>query len=145
MIRPVLLVCAMSGCRAQARPHCDEVSAIRVIPMKGERVDDAAYNRLLVQGCAVVPCLIDRIVDTSPMRDPRKAPPYEGVTVGDVALFILDDLTGRQFDDALPEDIKRQLPERGVYAYFEHVRMTKNRRSIQENWKNWLQTHPHCR
>jgi hypothetical protein len=144
MIRFLLLGLLFSGCRAHTGAECGQLAEIRTIPMKGERVRDKAYNELKAGGCPVVAGLIERIVDTTPTPDPRQAPPYPGTKLGDVALFVLDDFTDRPFGDALPDDVNKEVPERGVYAYFDYVERNGARQQVRDNWRAWLKAHPRC-
>jgi hypothetical protein len=104
--------------------------------MKGQGQDDA-YLALMGAGDAVLPCLIDRISDTTPMPDPRMAPRYGGTVVGDVAVFMLTRKTGRDFTEFLPDDVKASYAIRGVYAYFDYVAEPAHRRDLQERWREW--------
>ena len=70
-----------------AQTLCDQVSEIRVMPFKDERVNDAAYNAFIEAGDSALPCLIAKVTDTREMRDPGQAPGYAGIEtrVGDAA------------------------------------------------------------
>jgi hypothetical protein len=117
---------------ARASRACDRLGELRELPFKGEPVSDAVYNELIAVGHPAIPCLVDKIDDATPMPDPRKAPPIPGgVAVGDVALFVLSDVSSVDFKDLLPPEVLKEWPEQGVYAYFAYVRNTKNRAALK--------------
>jgi hypothetical protein len=104
--------------------------------MKGQGRDEA-YLGLMAAGEAAVPCLIEKISDTTPMPDPRMAPRYHGTVVGDVAIFMLVSITGIEFPELLPEAVKESYSVKGVYAYFDYVAKPAHRRNLQERWREW--------
>src|SRR6266571_7305185 len=55
---------------------CGRIPEIQVFPFKGERGEDAVYDEFIATGDAVVPCLIERVTDTSKIRDPRQEPGF---------------------------------------------------------------------
>jgi hypothetical protein len=124
---------------------CDAVSTIRVMPFRKEAGLDRAYDGLVAGGCSLVPCLVERIVDTREMPDPRQAPIFAGFTVGDAALFMASELTGRSFEESLPTKVRSRIPEEGVYAYFRFVATRANREAIRADWRRWLAAHSECR
>ena len=120
-----------------AQKLCEQLSEVKTLPFKGEPVSDVVYNGLMVAGDDAIPCLIDKITDTSRMKDPRQAPSYGDVRVGDVAFFILGDITGVPFEQMLPEAVRSELNDSGVYAYFEYVERYENRQELQGRWREW--------
>ena len=117
---------------------CNSVSEIKVVPIKDELVSDEVYNGLITAGKEAVPCLVERITDTTKMRDPRKAPHYPDFRVGDAAFFVLLDITKVPFEQMLPETVRAKIRDQGVYAYFEYVEKVENRRTLQSRWRDWL-------
>jgi hypothetical protein len=117
---------------------CNKIDEIRILPFKWENVDDEAYNQIIAEGYPVVPCLIDRISDTTTMPDPRQGPPYEGVTVGDVAFFVFLDISKQDLKSFLPKAVEDQFETQGVYAYFKFVEDPDNRKLLQENVREWM-------
>lgn len=65
---------------------CNHPHKIENVPydpsLKG---DDPIYNGLMAKGRAAMPCLIEKITDTTPMPDPRSAPAIADFRVGDLA------------------------------------------------------------
>jgi hypothetical protein len=116
---------------------CSRVSEIRSMPFKDERVEDAAYNALLDAGQEVVPCLIEKVTDTTPMQDPRGIPGPTDTRVGDVAFFVLLDVAKLDFDSMMPPEVKKRLKEEGVYAYHGFVGEEENRKWLQSNLRDW--------
>ena len=131
----------LASCANEQQPvisPCDQVMRIKVLPMKGEAVEDEAYNELRSKRSEVLTCLVEKVSDVTPMPDPRKAPRYSNVTVGDVAVFLLSDFTCASIEDILPEPVKLKYEEHGIYAYFEFVENPANRALIQKRWRDWL-------
>jgi hypothetical protein len=121
-----------------ADDYCNRLSEIKVLPFKGEKVNDKVYNGLIEKGQQIIPCLIEKLTDTTLTKDPRKAPPYTYTAIGDVAFFVLLDITGLSLESFLPEDIREDYQREGIYAYFKFVEEPKNRAVIQSNWRTWL-------
>lgn len=116
---------------------CARVAEIKSIPFKDETVNDAAYNALVEAGEAVLPCLIDSIADTTPMRDPRGIPGPTDTRVGDVAFFVLIDVAKLDFESMMPPEVKSEFREEGVYAYHKFVGEQANRQRLQSNLREW--------
>jgi hypothetical protein len=115
---------------------CNHVSEIKIIPFEGESVDDPAYNAFIRAGEKAIPCLIDKISDTSPMPDPRQAPKVDTV-VGDIAFFVLIDVTKVDLTELLPREVRRKFEDEGIYAYFEYTEKNKNRQKLQKSLYEW--------
>lgn len=127
---------------AESKEPCSEITAVRHIPFHPEdKVDDAAYNELRKKSWSVVPCLIREITNSSVTPDPRSAPAYPKVRVGDVAFWILKDITDLPYNEMFPTTVSRRFPKQGVYAYFDWVNRDANRRKLQQNVKKWCALH----
>jgi len=126
------------ACFAAQPSPCERISEIRSIPMKGQGSDEA-YVDLMKAGDSAVPCLIEKITDTTPMPDPRMAPKYSGTVVGDVAVFMLTRITETEFQALLPEEVKESYRDSGVYAYFKYVAEPEHREELQKRWRQWWQ------
>jgi hypothetical protein len=143
----LLVVTALQmPCPLQARPGhqqvCSEIAAVRHIPFHPEdKVDDPAYSRLREKSWGVVPCLISQITNTSLTPDPRSAPVYPKVRVGDVAFWVVKDITGLPYDEMFPEGTRRRFKQEGVYAYFEWVNRDGHRKKLQQNVDKWFSLH----
>lgn len=133
----ILLTC---GGSVGPEALCNRLSEIQSIPMKGPGSDEL-YRGLLEMGDAAVPCLIDRIADTTPMKDPRMTPSYSGFVVGDLAFFILIRITGVDGYEMLPEDVRAQYKEKGYFAYFDYVAIPSHRLDLQRRWRTWWSKH----
>ena len=125
--------------QAHATDLCEHVLKIQKLPFKDERVDDPSYNALVDAGEAAIPCLIPMVTDTRKMRDPRQAPKYGGVRVGDVAYFVLVDITKIDFVEMLPARVQKKYKTEGVYAYFEFVGRPRNREWLRRRLSEWYQ------
>ena len=114
---------------------CSEIAKIRVIPFKGEHVDDEAYNKIIEKKESYTECLLDNILNITPMKDPRKAPPYNGFAVGDMAFFLIVKLNDLKFSEVLPVNVQNKFKKQGIYAYFEYVKSFNNRKQLYQNVK----------
>lgn len=142
MFRSIALTISLAlivGCVSTNGFDCGTLAEIREIPFKGEPIDDAAYNAITSTDQALLEAsLVQCIDDTTPMSDPRKAPPYPGFVVGDVAVIILADSTGIPIEDLLPEEFRARWPDEGMYSYFTHVSSDLNRRTLKSEWRRRL-------
>jgi len=116
---------------------CNRVAEIKELPMKGDRGIDAAYDAIVAAGETIVPCLIDKIADTRPMRDPRCPPLSDQTTIGDVAYFVLIDITKLDFIELLPEKIQTKYKNKGAYAYHDYIVRKGARRQLQLKVQKW--------
>ena len=147
-----VLVAICAGCTSSARNSvpqktsassndldllCGRVAEIKSMPFKDERVDDAAYNALINAGEDVLPCLIEKVADATPMKDPRSIPGPTDTRVGDVAFFVLIDIAKLDFDLMMPPEVKSRLKEEGVYAYHKFVNEEGNRKRFQSSLREW--------
>ena len=66
---------------------CSRISDIKILPQKGETGEDQTYDAFIRAGEKVVPCLIEKVSDTTKIRDPRQEPGYPDIQVriGDIA------------------------------------------------------------
>lgn len=122
----------------KAAQLCARLAEVKVLPFKDERVDDPVYNGLVALGRDAVPCLVREITNTKFTHDPRKAPHYEGVRIGDVAFWILERITPMPYSDLFPRELSKRFADEGVYAYFDWVNKPGHRRTLQQNVKSYL-------
>lgn len=116
---------------------CQKIHELKKMPhKKGVHVKDPIYNGLMKMGEKAVPCLIDKLMDTTPMPHPGHVPTTK-VTVGDIAFFMLTDITERPVVESLPPAIRKTYKTEGIYAYFDYVRNNNNRLDLQKNWREW--------
>lgn len=111
------------------------------MPFKGEPVEDEVYNGLMKMGDSAISCLIDQLTNATKTPDPRRSPIYSETTVGDVALFVLLDITKVPVEDVFPKEIMDKWEVKGIYAYFAFVENEANRRIIQDRWRIWYRKH----
>lgn len=123
--------------RARAEILCQRLPEMKTMPFKGEPIEDEVYNGLAALKDAAIPCLIGKITDSTRMNDPRQAPVYRDFRVGDAAFFVLLDITKVPFEQMLPAEVKSELEDEGVYAYFEYIKKDENRTSLQARWQAW--------
>jgi hypothetical protein len=141
--------CVSSGQAPASQPStptaeshlCDRLADVRHVPFDNEHVEDAIYNQIMSHKHAVVPCLVEQITNETRMADPRSEPVESNFRVGDLAFFLLVDITNVPFEQMLPDDVRARLRDEGVYAYFGYVSVPGNRAALQQEWKAWLAAH----
>jgi hypothetical protein len=121
----------------EAQDLCNRVSQIKVLPMKNDRGLDSTFDAFMSGGTRVIPCLIEKVTDETRMADPRQAPTYADTRVGDVAYFLITDITQLDFVPLLPPEVQAKFPDQGVYAYFEFVEKPANRKKLRNNLRSW--------
>lgn len=120
---------------------CDRVSEIKHLPFKdGDETEiDKTYKSLYDAGETVIPCLINKVTDTTPMKDPRNIPGPTDTRVGDVAYFVLVGISKLNFIELLPAQVQKEYETEGVYAYHQFVSNRKNRVKLQADLKKWYE------
>ena len=113
---------------------CSRVSEIKHLPYKDEP-SDPIHVALLEAGEAALPCLIEKVADSTPMKDPRKMPGPTDTRVGDVAYFIIVDIGKLDFIELLPAKVQKEYETEGVYAYHWFVSRRKKRLQLHEQLK----------
>jgi hypothetical protein len=127
-----------STARARAEALCERLSEIKTMPFKREKVSDEVYSGLAELNEAAIPCLVEKLTDTTRMTDPRHEPTRSDFfTVGDAAFFTLIRLVDVPFEKVLPDEVMSKWKDEGLYAYFEYVQKDKNRTKLQAKWRTW--------
>ncbi len=116
---------------------CSRIAEIKHLSRPGNPADDVAHQALVEAGSSVFPCLIDKLSDTTPMKDPRGIPGPTDTKVGDVAYFVLVRMADISFVELLPKDVQKEYETEGVYAYHSYVSKRKNRLQLQANLREW--------
>ena len=118
---------------------CKRLGELKKIPYeKNEVADDPVFDGLMKQGQRAIPCLIDRVIDTHVIEDPRDGDPHiHGFTVGDAAVFMLLNITDVQPEAMLPPEFAQHWNDQGIYSYFAYVEKRQNRKVLQNWWRNW--------
>lgn len=122
---------------------CARLGEMKDMPYHpGQRNDDPIYNGLMDAGASAIPCLIEKIVDTTPMQDPNKSPSVSGFVVGDAATFMLLYITRVpwQPESMFPPSVAKTWTSRGIFAYYAYTEKPANRRAFQQWWKDWYKT-----
>lgn len=115
---------------------CLDASQIKIIPFRAEPVADGTYNGLIKLGDKALGCLVGQISNGKLMDDPRKAPPYNGFAVGDAALIVVSKITGVSLIDLIDEkSVTDNFSKLGVMAYFNYVKLPKNRDKLSKKLK----------
>lgn len=113
----LIMVIALSSCllsaqrawgahSSEASDLCMRLNSIRRIPFEHEAVNDELYNKIMVKGQDVVPCLIDQLTNETKMADPRSEPTVADFRVGDLAFFLLLRITNVPFEQMLPDSVR---------------------------------------
>jgi hypothetical protein len=116
---------------------CDQIIQIKVYPFHGDRGEDATYDAFMDAGEAAIPCLIKKITDTTIMPDPRETLKLPEITVGDVAYFLLIDITKLGFVEFMPREIQTDYKKNGVWAYHAYVAKKEHRKDLQNKLNEW--------
>jgi hypothetical protein len=130
---------------SEASRTCNKIRNIKKLPFRRDEATaeafkqlDPVYGEFRQLGDTIVPCLISKITDKTAMEDPSQAPHYGLVTVGDVAFWVMLDITGMTAEEALPLTVRQDYKERGRFAYLDWVRRDPvNRKTLQETVKQW--------
>lgn len=120
---------------------CDRIGEIKVISFHPEDAEDPVYLEFVKAGDSVVPCLIEKITDATPTPDPREAP-HEDTAIGDIAYFLVVDITHLDFTAVLPDAVKADYKVEGVRAYFRYVASPENRSRLQDRLRTWYRQRP---
>ena len=116
---------------------CSRVSEIKHLPYKDEP-SDPIHVALLEAGEAVLPCLIEKVADSTPMKDPRKIPGPTDTRVGDVAYFVFLHITRIEFTELLPVKVQKEYETEGVYAYHWFVSKRKKPFTVTSKFKRMV-------
>lgn len=121
---------------------CKRLHEIKKLPYRDPNDTDPIYEALIARGKQAMPCLIEKITDETPMRDPREAPVWQHYKVGDTAVFILADIAKDEeiLQQMLPAKYRKEWETNGVYAYFNYVSESENREELQRWWQIWLES-----
>lgn len=133
------------GCqRGIAKNVCDRhLSQIKTIPFHRASGVDHHYDALKAAGKSAVPCLIANITNRKYKPDPRGIPRWGTMklTVGDTAVFMLEDITGVDTIRMLPQRYQDLYKEIGVYARDEYLHDRRiHRRILQRKLWRWYKT-----
>ena len=141
--------CDQLGIESEKRDECIEDSALRkeiiieglcgrldeinsMPPKPVNKWDDPVYNEIMRYGTDMLPCLIEKITDTTMMKNPCCPHPPSEVAVGDVALFLILDISEINFTDLLPPDVEKEYETQGMYAYYSYVKDERSRKDIKD-------------
>lgn len=119
---------------------CNRLHEIKKIPERDPNDTDPIYEALIAKGKEAMPCLVEKITDETPMRDPRGGVIWQHYKVGDTAVFILVLIANDVglLQQMLPEENRKEWKTNGVYAYFNYVSESKNREELQRWWRIWI-------
>jgi hypothetical protein len=115
---------------------CSRVSEIKSLSSKVPP-NDPAHIAILEAGEAVLPCLIKKFADSTPMEDPRGVPGPTDTRVGDVAYFVIVDIGKLDFIELLPIKVQKEYETEGYFAYHWFVSKRKNRLELQTKLREW--------
>lgn len=134
----LIVVCAFNAfAQKTENALCDRVSEIKSLPHYNEKGVDEVYDALAEAGERVVPCLIDKISDTT-KTDFENCPATSGNTrVGDVAFYVLVRMLEFKFDEFLPPDVQKTYKTEGIYAFYDYIDNEKNRAELQTKLREW--------
>ena len=120
---------------------CERLNEIKRIPYDPRKVaGDPIYDGLMRRGREAIPCLVEKITDTTLMADPNEAPKIHDFRVGDAAVFMLLYITNEDWqpETMLSPKYAKLWKTEGVYAYSAYVEKLENRKKIQLWWRDWM-------
>ena len=122
---------------------CRQLPNAAAFPMKSSFSGDDVHDTLVLLSGIALPCLVDRLTDSTWMPDSRSEP-LADFHAGDAALWILTD-AGLDWDSVIvPLLDQKKWKGTGVYEYFYWVNVGNHRKLVQNTVKRWLQQHPEC-
>jgi hypothetical protein len=116
---------------------CEHIRDIKVLPFHGDRGEDPSYDAFLDAGETAVPCLIKKITNTDRIPDPRPTLKFPETTVGDIAYFLIIDITKLDFAELLPREVQEDYRNNGVWAYHAYVAKLEHRKILQNRLYEW--------
>src|SRR5215510_3465446 len=123
---------------------CRQLPNSAAFPGKGPLIGDDVHDTLVLLGNFALPCLIDRITDTTWMPDPRSDPLWGDFRAGDAAFFILC-AAGVDFNSvAVPLLNPKDWKGIGVFAYFDWINKGNHRQRLQAAVRRWTEQNPSC-
>lgn len=127
-------------CPALTSYPCRDLANIRLLPLKSDwPIEDSHYAELQDHKAQARTCLIQHITDSTAMRDLRDEPTkVNDFAVGDLAFFLLADFGIVPFEDVLPSSVRKQLSDRGVFAYFDWIKQPGSRIALQAACREWV-------
>lgn len=137
--------CSSAGSHLEVSSLCLRLREVKYMPVKpGETHRDEAYDALWRERGHVSKCLVELVSSNEPMRDPREEPTRNPkFTVGDLALFLILDFNGVDFDAFVPEEVWKSIRTQGVPAYFDWVQQPGNRELVAKKSREWLARSAH--
>ena len=130
----------LAGRLMESTELCKQLADIKQFPGRdpSER-QDPVYASIMAQGKSMMPCLVEEITNETPMHDPRQAPVWQHYKVGDTAVFLLARISENSdvLKEMLPPAYREEWKTNGVYAYFNYVSDSRNRKELQKWWRNW--------
>lgn len=118
---------------------CKQLDRIKKLPYRDPNDSDPIYEALLKRGEEAIPCLIEMITDERAIADPREAPKWQNYKVGDTAVFLLARISNEDgfLERMLPPKYQEEWKSNGVYAYFNYVLESGNRKALKERFQEW--------
>jgi hypothetical protein len=116
---------------------CNRISKIKVFPLKGDRGVDHVYDEFRDAGFKILPCLIQKVTDTTIFPNPVGESWGIPTTIGDVAYFLIIDISGLPEDQLLPQKVREDYKVEGLYAYYKCVQREANRKRLQVRLEEW--------
>jgi hypothetical protein len=124
-----------SHARAQALAlgigACDDLSKIKILPIKDQLGYDAQFDRMVVNFDGYKPCLIGKIVDRSPIQDPSMGPKRHPYLVGNLAYDVITSSGRLEYDTCVPSEISADWETVGAQALTQWASRDNNLEILQ--------------
>jgi hypothetical protein len=118
---------------------CDRISEIKMFPWYPvERGQDPVFDEIVRANDEVVPCLIEKVTDTTPMPDFTNddVSKHHKILVGDIAVGLLQNITHVDLHPMIPDSF-RHAEDSGDAAYYAYVKKLEYRKELQEKLWDW--------
>jgi hypothetical protein len=136
----VIAVLVFSGSAIEANVCDQHLSQITSIPYELEP-GDAHYRALMAAGRSAVPCLIANVTNTRPIRNPRPIPAGAATMIGDVAVYLLAEVTGLNPIKLLARKYRNDYPQMGVIVMDIYLHDRRSHpRALQRKLWHWYRT-----
>lgn len=124
-----------SQARAQALAlgvgACNDLSKIKVLPMKDQLGYDPQFDRMVVNFDGYKACLIGKIVDRSPIEDPSMGPKRHPYLVGNLAYDVITSSGRLEYEVCIPSEISADWETFGAQALTQWASHNNNLEVLQ--------------
>ena len=111
--------------------ECNDVIKIKTVPLKGEFGGDPTYDRIMGNFPGYNPCLIQIILDETPIEDRRSSPARYPFFVGDLAYDLIIDSGKLDYQTCMTDEVRKSYQQIGYFAFHAWLHEEGNRIKLQ--------------